>query len=59
MTRRGRGGTAPAGKTEEPVFPDDFLFNVYLQTLREYPDFERHLRTYYSYLEGAEVEGNG
>lgn len=37
----------------------DFLFNVYLQTLREYSDFERHLRTYYSYLEGAEVEGNG
>lgn len=37
----------------------DFLFNVYLQTLREYSDFERHLRTYYFYLEGAEVEGNG
>ena len=34
----------------------DFLFNVYLQTLREYSDFERHLRTYYSYLEGAEVD---
>lgn len=34
----------------------DFLFNVYLGTLREYADFEKYLNTYYSYLEGVEIE---
>jgi len=34
----------------------DFLFDVYLRTLREYADFEKYLNTYYSYLEGAEIE---
>jgi len=34
----------------------DFLFNTYLEALREYADFEKYLNTYYSYLEGAEVE---
>lgn len=30
-----------------------FLFDVYLRTLKDYADFERHLNTYYSYLEGG------
>lgn len=37
----------------------DYLFDTFLQTARKYEDFQRHLETYYSSLEGAEVGGKG
>ncbi len=46
-------------KSGKVLFCKDFdsLFNAYLETLKEYAGFEKYLNLYYSYLEGAEIEG--
>lgn len=35
------------------------LFGIYLQTIKEYEDFEKHLNTYYSYMEAGIFEETG
>ena len=35
------------------------LFGIYLQTIKEYEDFEKHLNTYYSYIGAGILEETG